>query len=69
MFRETLFEESLSLLEKANTDPRLIIRLFPSFQTSTSNIYLYTGVRDIIKTLESVESVGTFPLTLAQVTS
>jgi hypothetical protein len=60
MFRETLFEDALNLLEKANTDPRLIIRLFPPFNTvDVSSIYLYSGVRDVITSLESVESAGT----------
>jgi len=59
MFRETLFEDSLALLEKANTDPRLIIRLFPPFiNVDVSSIYLYFGVRDIITSLATVESVG-----------
>ena len=60
MFRETLFEDALNLLEKANTDPRLIIRLFPPFNTvDVSSIYLYSGVREVITSLESVESAGT----------
>lgn len=61
MFRETLFEDSLALLEKANTDPRLIIRLFPPFNNlDISSIYLYSGVRDIITSLVTVESAGNF---------
>jgi hypothetical protein len=62
MFRETLFEDSLALLEKANTDPRLIIRLFPPFNNvDISSIYLYSGVKDIITSLATVESAGIPP--------
>jgi hypothetical protein len=69
MFRETLFEDALNLLEKANTDPRLIIRLFPPFNSiDTSSIYIYSGVRDVIVRLKSVESAGIpLPLPLPKV--
>jgi hypothetical protein len=65
MFRETLFEDSFALLEKANTDPRLIIRLFPPFDNlDVSSIYLYSGVKDIITSLATVESAGDFVVKL-----
>jgi len=60
LFRETRFEDALHHLEKANTDPRLIIRLFPPFtQVDISSIYLYSGIRDLLSTLANTESIGT----------
>jgi vacuolar protein sorting-associated protein 3 len=60
LFRETRFEDALHHLEKANTDPRLIIRLFPSFtQVDISSIYLYSGIRDLLSSLANTESIGT----------
>ncbi len=62
MLRETRFEEAFTYLEKANTDPRLIIRLFPDFQNiDSSSIFVYSGVRDTLSTLNSIETAGTFP--------
>jgi hypothetical protein len=62
LFRETLFENAFKLLEKANTDPRLIIHLFPPFEkVDISSIYMYSGVRDVLSTLTAVEQTGTFP--------
>ena len=63
LLRETLFEDALRHLEKANTDPRLIIRLFPPFTTvDVSSIYLYSGVRDVLSSLNTIENTGTFSL-------
>jgi len=63
LLRETLFEDALRHLEKANTDPRLIIRLFPPFTTvDVSSIYLYSGVKDVLSSLNTIENTGTFPL-------
>ena len=62
LFRETLFEKAFTYLEKANTDPRLIIHLFPPFTNiDVSNIYLYFGVREVLLYLETVENIGTIP--------
>lgn len=62
LFRETLFEDAFSRLEKANIDPRLIIRFFPPFdRVDTSSIYMYSGVRDVLSTIDTVEETGTLP--------
>jgi len=60
LFRETLFEEAINHLEKVNTDPRLIISLFPAFSDiDTSALSLYSGVRDTLLSLQNVENAGT----------
>jgi hypothetical protein len=61
LLRETRFEEAFTYLEKANTDPRLIIGLFPNLDdVDTSSIYIYSGVRDTLTTIVSIDSAGTF---------
>ena len=53
-------EEAIRHLEKANTDPRLIIRLFPPFHNvDISTIYLYSGVRDLLLNITSIENTST----------
>lgn len=62
LFRETLFTKALQTLEKANTDPRLIIRLFPPFtHLDISSLYLYSGLRDLLLTIPPLPEIGTPP--------
>ena len=64
LFRETLFTKALQTLEKANTDPRLIIRLFPPFtHLDISSLYLYSGIRTLLLTIPPLPEIGTDPHT------
>jgi len=61
MLCETRFEEAFTQLEKGNTDPRLIIRLFANLDlVDASSIYVYSGVRDTLARVPSIEAAGMF---------
>lgn len=55
--RQLLFDDAIDNLNKGGMDPRVLLSLFPDFAVNTDGATIYSGVKDVLRDIPSVNTL------------